>query len=78
MMKNFNDTHPELQEGEVFLMNLLNFKEGDSDFMLREDEETYRNLPYRSKRVGTNAYTTKGEPMPDSIPVFVLKSELKS
>mgnify|MGYP001616241631 CR=1 FL=1 len=73
-MKNFNKRHPELQEDEVFLMNILieppligKFK-GITDFC---------RIGYSTKRMGNNAYDRTGKLIKENVrPVFVKRSEL--
>ena len=61
-MQNFNNTHPERQDGERWLCNI------------RCAKDLYSI--YRAKRVGRRAYNHKGERMIDCYPVFVRKEVL--
>lgn len=59
-----NETHPELREGEMFLMNAT-----PSD---------YNQIGYKSKRAGVAAYDTEGNRVKTGyvfFPVFVQKAE---
>lgn len=61
---NFNEKHPELREGEMFLTNC--------------DKRVYQSISWRSKRKGMTAYTIHGEIIKSSyrfFPVFVQKQE---
>jgi len=59
--RNYNETHPELKEGEMFLTN--------SSF------ENYTLIGWRTKRRGIQAYTIDGEELIMIRPVFVQKEE---
>jgi len=65
---NFNANHPELQEGEVFLTNML------PDRVL-DDQSDWEAIGWATKRVGLVAYDRKGNPLDDYIPVFIQRSE---
>lgn len=63
-MNSFNNTHPELQKGEVFLTNA------------REWE--WDSIPFQSKRRGETAYQTDGTLVSsdeEAFPVFVAQDE---
>lgn len=60
----FNETHPELRDGEIFLTN---FYKGD-------DKSFYR-IGYNTKRIGNIAYTVNGEIAKYTFPVFIQKKE---
>jgi hypothetical protein len=60
--KNFNHTHPELLEGEVWLTNQF------------ESDTWGVTIPHR---IGTQAYTILGRPLSYGHPVFALKSDLE-
>jgi len=65
----FNENHPELKEGEMFLMN----DEENSEALV-----TYNSLQYKSKRFGTIAYSDDGNVLDKKIrPIFVNKEEFK-
>lgn len=56
--------HPEQEENEVFFTNARAFE--------------WEEIPYKSKRRGTQAYTISGQPIPARLgifPVFVNKEE---
>jgi hypothetical protein len=59
--RNYNKTHPELRDGEMFLTNCV--------------EETYDPIGWNTKRMGAVAYTTGGVPLPKYRPVFVQRKE---
>ena len=59
--RNYNETHPELKEGEMFLTN--------ASF----DDYTY--IRWITKRRGIQAYTIDGEELTVLRPVFVQKEE---
>ncbi len=64
-MKSFNDSHPELQPGEIFLTNARSWE--------------WDEIPYRSKRKGHVAYDIHGTKVPASemaFPVFIAAAEL--
>lgn len=64
-MKSYNDTHPELRPGEVFLTNV--------------QEHEWQTIRLMSKRRGSQAYDRTGTPLPadqEAFPVFVLEKEL--
>lgn len=60
----FNDTHPELRPGEVFLCNVV------------PRTLEWRNIPYKTKRLGNQAYDVGGKAIAFA-PVFVQSRELK-
>ena len=64
----FNKNHPELQDGEVWLVNARqSFFEG--------------SLGWKTKRIGKQAYDHKGNPIPSAygvFPVFVQESEMNT
>jgi hypothetical protein len=59
--RSYNETHPELEEGERFLTNCV--------------QDTYDSIGWKTKRWGRHAYTIEGEPLTGYIPVFVQRSE---
>ena len=63
-MSKFNQQHPELQDGEVFLQNTANAE--------------MTSIPFETKRLGKVAYDRKGEIMRDSglFPVFKQKTDV--
>lgn len=60
----FNETHPELMEGEMFLHNVF----GNDD---------WESLRYKTKRLGIQAYTREGVPLRDPRPAFVQRTEFE-
>ena len=62
---NFNETHPELLDGEMFLTNIYKYN----------NELHYYSIGYNTKRKGNIAYTTDGEISKHSFPVFIDKKE---
>ena len=67
--EDFNDKHPELQPGEVWLTNSL---EGFADVGMPDSS----GIGFKTKRLGNIAYTKSGEVAKGYSPVFVQKSEL--
>jgi len=59
--RNYNETHPELEEGEMFLTN--------SSF------DNYIFIRWKTKRQGIQAYTIDGKELTMLKPVFVQKEE---
>jgi hypothetical protein len=59
------DHHPELLEGEVFFTNT---DQALANFELSK---------WKSARKGTVAYNIEGNIVPDSVPVFIQRSELE-
>ena len=59
--KNYNETHPELKEGEMFLTNSM--------------PDDYIRIGWKTKRKGIQAYTIDGEKIQLLAPVFVQKEE---
>lgn len=62
----FNDKHPELEDGEMFLTN--------------ERMETCDWIHFKSKRMGITAYTTNGKVVEKTnkmFPVFIQKKEFE-
>lgn len=61
---NFNDKHPELEDGEMFLTN--------------ECTGTYPKIGWKSKRKGITAYTINGKVIGiinGMFPIFIQKKE---
>ncbi|MBU4482228.1 hypothetical protein L6278_00940 [Candidatus Parcubacteria bacterium] len=58
--------HPELKEGEMFLINA--------------GEEFYKELPWKTKRKGNKMFTVFGDPVENKtdFPIFINKSECES
>lgn len=63
--KSFNNTHPELQAGEVFSLNI------DKD-----RDEHFDRLKYTAKRKGETAYDDEGKVLANKVPVFVSQEEV--
>lgn len=62
-MSNFNEQHPELQEDEIFLINIP------------EEEPKWKPPDFlESIREGTQAYMCDGTPVPDHKPLFGKRS----
>jgi hypothetical protein len=59
--RNYNETHPELKEGEMFLFSGVS--------------ETYDPLKWNTKRMGAVAHTPRGVPLPKYSHVFVQRKE---
>lgn len=57
----FNETHPEMREGELFLINAT--------------WAGYERIRWKTKRRGLQAYTEQGEEVTGYIPVFVQRKE---
>jgi hypothetical protein len=79
--KDFNKTHPELEDGEVFWGNVI---DGPRDlrrpYEVVQAEVHFRELPFKAKRMGQTAYMTDGTPIRSpmrAFPVFVQESEIK-
>ncbi len=64
----FNKNHPELKTGEVFVMN---HNPGGNDMI------HFDNLPYKTKRLGNNAYADDGELLPGLKPIFASGVEVE-
>lgn len=60
-MSAFNDNHPELQQGEVFVANTANPEMG--------------SVQWKTKRLGKNAYDFTGKPLNGLYPVFRQENE---
>lgn len=68
--EDFNKTHPELQEGEMFFANIrLDEMNGGGWKRLVHD--------YKTLRVGEHAYNIHGEPLVQHAPLFVQRDELR-
>ena len=69
-----NRRHPELREGEIFLINLIIDPESKKD-----ETGWYENIPFQSKRLGDQAYQTGGEPLENKWkPLFVNEEDFKT
>ena len=72
----FNQTHPELREGEIFLCNVGgNFDVFRDRFM--PIHEVFDSIGWKSKRIGSVAYTRDGKPIKNMRPIFVERVELE-
>ena len=58
----FNETHPELREGEVFITN---------------SDTGGAKVGWKSKRVGEHAYSITGVYISNLRPIFALQSEVE-
>lgn len=61
---NYNEKHPELQKGEMFLANAM--------------DEDFRCIGWKSKRKGNRAYTKNGEVIMYKFPVFIQIEEFEA
>jgi hypothetical protein len=61
--RNYNETHPELREGEMHLSNCP------------LDSYSYDRIGWNTKRRGQQAYTIDGKLITRYIPVFVQREE---
>jgi hypothetical protein len=66
--KNFNDTHPEMHDGEVWRTNVTLDQ-------VENDQEAWSAVCFKSKRLGDHAYDKDGNVLPGQRPVFVQKDE---
>jgi len=64
----YNKNHPELREGEFFLMNI--FPSTDDDLL-----GEFRTLGWEKKRLGSVAYTPDGKRIKFALPVFIQEAE---
>lgn len=71
--KDFNKTHPELREGEVFIANIFPDRKSIGD----DNRTDVECIGWKSKRVGKKAYDINGQHMEDTLPVFAQRSELQ-
>ena len=72
MKVSFNDKHPELREGEMFLQNVFD----PQVLFLREAAKClpgldFESIQFSSKRLGEVAYDEHGKVLPLARPVFV-------
>ncbi|MBC7471887.1 MAG: hypothetical protein H7196_01275 [candidate division SR1 bacterium] len=65
----YNDHHPELREGEMFLTNLY------AGYYKGVDEQHFHEIQYKTARLGWKAYDHKGNYLFNTQPVFVKKWE---
>jgi hypothetical protein len=63
---NFNETHPEIEPGEVFVGNIYHNSDPKWSRLTRT---------YQSCRPGIKAYTAGGQVLPNHRPVFVFRWE---
>jgi hypothetical protein len=68
-MEIFNETHPELLEGEMFLSNQFGLSEN------AQQNPFFVRLQYPSKRFGIIAYQRNGVKLKNAQPVFILISD---
>jgi hypothetical protein len=76
-IQDFNYTHPELRQGEVFLGNFDDPAEKDI-FLEEEDNTTVYDIGWKTKRIGIKAYSIEGVILEHSVPVFVQATELQA
>ena len=77
-VKNFK--HPELQTGEIFLTNISSKYYWNRELGLYERSPkslkiNFKEIGYKSKRLGKNAYNQNGNLIRGQRPVFVKKKE---
>lgn len=81
---NFNTTHPEMKSGEVFLLNIhvncaekTNLHNGGFNITYFELHNplslNFRQIPFKSKRLGMQAYDRNGNKIGGMRPVFIKK-----
>jgi len=72
MARDFNDKHPELLEGEVFLQNVIDPEHLKLDSSLAMfGGLDFASIPFSRKRLGRIAYDNHGKILPLARPVFV-------
>ena len=74
----FNGKHPELREGEIFLMNIDHdvwWTEGGFEMHSNQPENKFEILDYKTKRKGGVAYSSDGKEIFGAYPVFIKKEE---
>lgn len=76
MILDFNRVHPELEEEEVFLVNVLDPVRFPTEFL--GGDNYYFTCPYNTKRLGEIGYDKRGHIEEDFLPIFVQRSELES
>lgn len=71
--------HPEKNEDEFFLGNFTS-PGGDEDTRLELETNTYKDIGWKTKRMGNRSYDVYGKLilMSNLRPVFVKKSEVKA
>jgi hypothetical protein len=65
----FNKQHPELKEGEMFILN----EEENSTAQI-----TFASMPYETKRYGKTAYDDTGKKLEKTKPIFIKIEEFNS
>lgn len=68
----FNETHPELEEDEVFVTNSFLSGEG---FCSQPGYDAHLSLRLKTKRIGHTAYDINGKRIQGAVPVFAKKDE---
>lgn len=63
--KEFNQYHPELRPGEMFLTN-------------ESSQEFFDQIVYKTKRAGNVAYDIYGKPVEGLFPIFAQRSEVEA
>lgn len=61
--------HPEALPGEVWVSNVSTRAWG---------EHVFDQIGWKSKRLGTTAFDSLGEPIRDMVPVFAQRSEIEA
>lgn len=80
---NFNTNHPELCDNEIFLCNVdSEYTISSTGSVLHIEPElglmmNFNKIQYKTKRIGTTAYTHKGAKISEERPVFVNKLEFE-
>lgn len=70
--EDFNEHHPELQDGEIFVTNCLDGFDGEET---ETAEQVFNNLAWRTKRRGMVAYGRDGKRLSGGFPAFAKRSE---
>lgn len=66
----FNQNHPELMEGKMFLANLVHTSKTDFN-------GEFNAVPWKSKRLGNKSFTWDGKPLEQCRPVFMQRSDFE-
>ena len=70
-----NTTHPELEEGEVFITNVVKADSKDYLHAPFDGWSKYSDIGWETKRAGTIAYTIGGKIIKNAYPVFIQLKE---
>jgi hypothetical protein len=80
---NFNDTHPELKEGEMFVANISQNSEIIGGMYWATDplidntlNNNFEKINWETKRLGNIGYSPSGKPN-GLFPVFIQKTEFE-